>query len=351
MKRIQKITMAFTLAAATMVSCSQGEQQESRQEAGSGTEKEPVEVMKLEPRTIARSVEYPATVKAAEEVHMVPASPGRIEAIFAETGDRVTKGTPLIRMDSTQLKQARIQLQNTREELQRLETLAETQSIARQQYDQLKTQYDVARSNVAFLADNTVLHAPFDGLISGRWFEPGEMYSGSPNTPDGKAAVLTVVQIDRLEALVPLSEKHFPKVTTNTNITVAFDVYPQLTFPGRINRIHPTIDPVNRTFNVEVLVSNSQGKLRPGMFSRITFDLEEVEAILVPSIAVLKMQGSNERYLFVNKNGTARRVSVKIGERFDDLIEVFSDQLKNGDEIVVTGQSRLIDGASLEIKN
>jgi membrane fusion protein, multidrug efflux system len=72
-----------------------------------------------------------------------------------------------------------------------------------QQYDQLKTQYDVARSNVDFLKENTRLVAPFSGVISGRYFEPGELYSGAPNTQAGKAAVLSIVQIDRLKPLLP----------------------------------------------------------------------------------------------------------------------------------------------------
>jgi multidrug efflux pump subunit AcrA (membrane-fusion protein) len=87
------------------------------------------------------------------------------------------------------------------------------------------------------------------------------------------------------------------------------------------------------------------------MFSRITFDLDKEEAILLPSMAVLKMQGSNDRYLFVEKNGVAKRISVTIGKRYDDDIEVFSDSLQPGDHIIIAGQSRLLDGIPVEVKN
>jgi membrane fusion protein, multidrug efflux system len=331
-----------------LAACSGGEKKSGTAvdaEAG----KEIVKVMELQPRTIARSVEYPATLIAWEEVHLAPASPGRIEGIFAHVGDRVAKGTPLVQMDRTQLHQAEIQLKNIEADYRRLDTLAKVGSIAMQQYDQLKTQYDVARSNVDFLKENTRLVAPFSGVISGRYFEPGELYSGAPNTQAGKAAVLSIVQIDRLKAIVALSEGYFPLVKSGMETRLVSDTYKDRTFTGKINRVYPTIDPMNRTFQIEVLVDNREGLLRPGMFSRVTLDLDEEEAILLPSMAVLKMQGSNDRYLFVAENGVARRIAVTVGKRYDDDIEVFSDDLNAGDRVVVSGQARLLDGVAIRV--
>jgi multidrug efflux pump subunit AcrA (membrane-fusion protein) len=68
-------------------------------------------------------------------------------------------------------------------------------------------------------------------------------------------------------------------------------------------------------------------------------------------MAVLKVQGSNDRYLFKEENGIARRVSVSIGKRYDDSIEVFSDNLEPGDNIIVSGQARLLDGVQVEVRN
>ena len=79
-------------------------------------------------------------------------------------------------------------------------------------------------------------------------------------------------------------------------------------------------------------------------------DLDEEEAILLPSMAVLKMQGSNDRYLFVDDNGVAKRITVTIGKRYDDNIEVFSDDLNPGDRVIISGQARLLDGVKIEVK-
>ncbi len=342
--------VAWALAATLVYSCSTGSQNEQTTET-EHRRKEVVEVMELQLQVVARTVEYPATLEAYEEVHLAPASPGRIESIHAKVGDRVTKGSILFEMDRTQLRQAEIQLKNLETDFRRLDTLAKYGSIAQQQYDQLQTQYEVAKSNVGFLTDNVSLNAPFNGLVSGRYYEPGEMFSGAPNTPAGKAAVLSLVQIDQLKVLVSISEGYFQHIKKGMEATVKIDAISNKNFAGKIDRIHPTIDPINRTLNVEVLINNREGLLRPGMFARVRFDLDQEEAILLPSMAVLKLQGSNNRYLFVEDNGIARRISVTIGKRYDDQVEVFSDELNPGDRVVITGQSRLLDGVPVEVVN
>jgi len=70
---------------------------------------------------------------------------------------------------------------------------------------------------------------------------------------------------------------------------------------------------------------------------------------VVPALAVLKLQGANDRYVFLNKNGKAKRVGVTLGRRFEDQGEIISDEIKEGDELVVVGQSRLVDGSPLSI--
>jgi RND family efflux transporter MFP subunit len=202
---------------------------------------------------------------------------------------------------------------------------------------------------VEFLTGNTRLKAPFSGIISGKYFEPGEMYSGSPVATVGKAAILSLVQIDKLKLVIPVSEKYFPQIKTGMEATITCDIYPDRAFQGRISRVYPTIDPSSHSFSVEVVTVNSNGILRPGMFARVSFDLEEVEAVVLPALAVLKMQGSNERYLFIENKGKAERIPVTIGARYDDQIEVLSDRLKAGDRVIISGQSRLLQGVAVQV--
>ena len=85
------------------------------------------------------------------------------------------------------------------------------------------------------------------------------------------------------------------------------------------------------------------------MYVSTTVPVGKVKGLLVPYQSVLKLIGSNERYVFVNNNGVAKRVKVELGKRYDRDIEIISEELKDGDELVVVGQGRLVDGVKLEI--
>lgn len=304
---------------------------------------ENVRVLQIEKQKIARTIEYSSSIVAFEEVHLASASPGKIDKITVEVGDKVKKGQVLVKMDPTQLQQAGVNLMNTETDFLRLDTLNKVGGISKQQYDQMKARYDIAKSSYEFLLRNTMLKAPFDGVISGKYFENGEMYSGAPNTMAGKAAIISLVQIDPVKAIVNISESYYPQLKTGMTATVTTDLYPDKTITGQVMRVYPTIDPATRTFTVEIKIANKQELLRPGMFCRVSLDLGEQIALVVPAIAVLKTQGSNERYVFLEENGIAHRVVVNIGKRFDDKLEVISDEIKEGSNLIVSGQAKLVN--------
>lgn len=316
-----------------------------------GREIEVVRVMELDYSEIARSTAYTAHLSAYREVHLAPASPGRIERIHVNAGNRVREGQALVEMDNTQLVQARLQLQSIEKDYKRIDTLRRVGSISQQQYDQIRTQYEVTKSNVEFLEENTRLLAPYTGTISERYFEPGEMFSGAPNTPAGKAAILSLVQTNQLKAIVNISERYFPYVKPGMEVVITSDVYPGKSFPATIDLVYPIIDQQTRSFRVELKIPNNDERLRPGMFARARLELDEVEAFVVPALAVLKLQGSDERYVFLEKNGKAQRLVVQIGDRFDDMVEIISDQIKPGDRLIVAGQARLLDGVAVRVQN
>jgi membrane fusion protein (multidrug efflux system) len=310
---------------------------------------EVVKTIRIEKQKIARSIEYSSSIIPYEEVHLASSSPGRIERISVEIGDRVKKGDILVQMDRTQLHQALVNLKNTETDFMRLDTLNKVGSISKQQYDQMKARYEIAKSNVEFLQDNTTLRAPFDGVISGKYYEEGELYSGAPNTSAGKAAILSLVQIDPLKVVVNISENYFPYVKTGMDAIVTSDLYPGKTIIGKVLRVYPTIDPSTRSFTSEIKIDNTNNLLRPGMFCRVSLNLGEEMALVVPAVAVLKMQGSNERYVFLEEGGVARYVTVIIGKRYDDKLEVISDEITEGSNLIVSGQARLVDGDRVKV--
>ncbi|MBN1107344.1 MAG: efflux RND transporter periplasmic adaptor subunit [Bacteroidales bacterium] len=309
----------------------------------------PVRVKALTKTKIARTIDYSSTILPFEEVNMAPASPGRIEKIYVETGDRIRKGDDLFLMDRTQLYQQKVQLASLEKDLSRLDTLLMTGSVREQQYDQMKTQYDVTKTNVEFMEENTLLKAPFDGVVTGKYFENGEIYSGTPTTATGRSAVVTVMQINPVKVNVGITEQYYPLVKKGMKVMITADVYPGDTFTGTVSLKAPTINPATRTFLAEAEIPNRNEALKPGMYVRVSLELGEAETFVAPANTVMVQEGTNIRYVFVASEGTARRVEVSIGKRFDDSLEIISEEIKEGELLIVEGQSRLINGDRIEI--
>jgi RND family efflux transporter MFP subunit len=308
----------------------------------------PVKIMPVSKTRIARTIDYTSTIQAYEEVNLAPSTPGRVDKIYVEVGDRVQKGQNLFLMDRTQYYANKIQLANLEKDLARLDTLLKVGSVKEQLYDQTRAQYEVMRTNVEFMEENTLLEAPFTGIITGRYLEEGELYSGAPGI-SGKAAVVTLMQINPVKIIVSISEQYFPLIKNGMKVRIVADVYPDKNFEGTIFRVHPTIDAMSRSFRAEVRINNGSELLRPGMFARAFIDMGEQEAFVVPASAVMMQEGTNERYIFVAENGVAVRKPVTLGQRFDDRFEIAQGDLKEGDSLVTEGQARLTNGQKIEI--
>ena len=328
--------------------CSSGD---SGRSSGSDNDRaaEPVRVIEVGLGELARSITYTAHLQAFREVYLASSTPGRIHRILVEPGQQVRAGQVVVEMDQTQFHQAQLQLQSLETDYRRMDTLRKVGSISQQQYDQIRTQYDLAQSNLAFLEENTRLMAPFPGRVSGKYYENGEMFSGAPNTPVGKAAIVSLVQTSRMKAVVNVAERYYRYIQPDMEVKIHADNFPDTAFAGRVSTIYPVIDPITRTFKVEISIPNQQEKLRPGMFARASMDLQQVQAFMVPSLAVLKLQGSNERYVFLEENGRARRISVELGNRYDDMVELISDEINEGDRLIIAGQARLLDGVEVTV--
>lgn len=342
---VKNIVLAMLIIALS-AACSSKKEENQKAET---PEAIPVKVMKLEKRNISKTLDYTATLEADEQVYYAPASTGRIGKIYVEVGDRIRKGQLLVEMDPTNLQQAEVQLKNLKTEYDRAVKLNETGSISKQAYDAAVTNYEVAKSNFDFLNENTKMLAPFNGIVTGKYFENGEVYTGAATGGAGKPSIIAIEKINPLKAYVNLSEQYFLAVKKGTKVELRSNIYPDRVFTGTVSIVYPTIDPSSRTFTVEIKIPNEDEALRPGMYGTINFFIGETETVVVPALAVLKLQGANNRYVFLNKDGKAKRVDVSLGRRFEDQVEIVSDEIHEGDELVIVGQGRLVDGSLLSI--
>lgn len=341
MNKATKLTV-FALAALIMASC--GGKKEEKTATTTKKEAEKVKVQVLQSERIAKNIELAATLEGYETMNISPSITGHIEHIYVQVGSRVAKGASLVRMDQTQLNTTRINLASVKVELDRMTALKASGTVSQQAYDQLKTQYDQLVESERFQNENTHVKAQFAGVISAKNYEDGEMYAGAP--------ILTLTQINKLKTLVSIPESFYPLVKPGMKLEIKSDIYKGQTFPASIEIVYPTIDPMTHTFQCKLSIPNGGEKLRPGMYVKATLALGEVDAIVVPYQSVLKLTGSNDRYVFTNQDGAAHRVAVTLGQRYDDRIEIIPvtpGDLKEGDQLVVTGQGRLVDGATLEV--
>ena len=303
---------------------------------------EVVSTMILENHEIERVLNVSTNLQGYLTQNVAPSLTGKIEHIFVEVGDRVKEGDMLVRMDQNQYLTNKIQLANLEVEMSRLEALLATGSVSQQTYDQTKVGYDQLKQNLSFLEKNTYVKAPFEGVISAKTYEDGELYGGQP--------IVVLTQVKKLKALIAVPETYYPLIKEGMKLTVKSDIYPEQTFPATIEVVYPTIDAASHTFQCKVVIPNASEKLRPGMYVTTTLGLGKENTIVVPYQSVEKLIGSNERFVFINENGYAKRVSVKLGQRFDENIEIIAPGIQPGVEYIYKGQSKLVDGVKIQVK-
>jgi membrane fusion protein, multidrug efflux system len=341
MKRISFLmVLAFAMTALSFQSCSSSKKDVKKIEAAVTAEN--VRVTTLEPKVIGRELEFSANTTAWEEVDLVPVSPGRIDKIYVEVGSHVRAGQTLVQMDQTNLRQAKMQIENQQNDYKRYETLHETGAISEQAYDQTKTQLDVQKNSLRYLENNTRIKAPFSGVITAKNNENGELYSGAK-------AIVTIAQLGNLKANINVPESFFPLVKKGMKAVLKSDIYKDQTFAATVTNIYPTVNSSAHTFEVELKIPNNKQLLAPGMFVRATLAMGNTKTMVVPYQSVLKLQGSNERYVFLERNGVAERVTVVLGTRYDDQVELISDKIKEGDHLVIAGQGKLRNGEKLNV--
>lgn len=326
------------LLALTLVACSGKKKEENQAEEDTRIS---VKIAQVQSRSVDQISEYTGTIEPKIKNNIAPQNPVRISKIFVEIGDNVRKGQKLVQMDIANLQQLKLQLDNQTIDFNRLDELYKVGGISKSEWDSAKTALDVSKSNYENLLENTYLLSPINGVVSARNYDNGDLFNGA--TP-----ILTVEQINPVKLLVNISESYYSMMKQNDKVDVKLDVYPNDIFTGNISLIYPTIDPTTRTFTVEISLPNNQAKIRPGMFARAIVNYGTQERVVVPDIAIVKQVGSGDRYVYVYKDGKVSYNKVVLGQRLGEEYELISG-VENMDNVVVAGQSKLLDGSEVQI--
>lgn len=279
----------------------------------------------------------------------------RIKAIYVDEGMKVSAGQKLVVLDDVNTTSYEAQVDNARTALKLAETncnrakeLLKIGGGTQQNVDQMEKQLVSARNqlvtaerNLRNARENTILTSPISGVVTARNYDPGDM--------TGQLPILTIARVQPVKAVINVSESDFSKVKLGMPATLTFQTYGDEEFQGKITMVAPTVDTQSRTFGVEITLPNRDGRVLPGMFGRATLNFGEISRVVVPDKAVVKQPGSGNRFVYVYSDGKVSYNQVELGRRLGTSYEVISG-VPAGASVVVAGQSRLSDGAEVELQ-
>lgn len=336
MKHLTHLVALLTVSIVVLYSCTS----KGKTTTETKIEKPKIKVEKVYKKTVPQLYEYTAIIQAEAINNIAPTVPGRIDKIYVEIGDRVAKGQLLVQMDVNNLKNAKAQLDNLEITFKRIDELYKVGGVSKAEWDAQKTNLEVTRTSYKNLKENTQLISPLSGIVTARNYDNGDIYAGNP--------LLQVQQIKPVKLLINVSEKQYTKISKGMNVKVVVDIFEGEEFNGKVSLVYPTIDPRSHTFPVEINITNANEKIRPGMYARVIVDMGSQERVVVPDIAIVKQKGSGDRYVYVYKNGKVSYNKVEIGRRLDNTYELYSG-VEDGDQVAITGLSRLNNGMEVEI--
>ena len=301
-----------------------------------------VEVTTAVLRDVPQDNTYAANVQAWAVNNIMPQTGGRIRKINVEVGDYVNKGQILAEMDRLQLDQLELQVKNDDIEYARLKGLLAEGGVTQSDFETAELNYQLRKTNLENTRENTILRSPISGYVSARNFDAGDMFSLS-------APLFVVQQVTPVKLLVGVSESEYTKIKRGDAVSLTVDAIPGRTFTGKVERLYPTIDAATHTFKAEVIVTNADKVLRPGMYARVTVNFGNRRSVIVPDQSIVKQEGTGTKFIYVlNEDSTVSYLPIVLGRHMGTEYEVTSG-LEEGSTVVVKGQSALKDGLKVNV--
>lgn len=238
---------------------------------------------------------------------------------------------------------ASAEVENAKAQLDRMQSLYSQDAVSKQEMENATRSYKVAEANrKAALAQlsYTVVKAPFDGVITEKKVEAGEL--ASPGQP-----LLKMEDPHQLRLEATVAESDLKAIARGDKILVLIDALEAQTLSGVVSQILPAGDPQTHTFMVKVDLPKTAG-LKTGMFGRFQLDKGTTHTILIPASAVVE-RGELTSVYVVGADRIARLRWIKAGRRFEQQLEILSG-VNPGERVLLDG-SRGVDGATVQISN
>jgi RND family efflux transporter MFP subunit len=321
------------------------------------TSSTPVEVQVMKPirRDIAHTIALPANIAPLYQTTLYAKVAGYLKWIGPDKGDWVKKGQVLAVIDAPEVEEQYHQAvadfkikKLTHERLAKV-WKESPDVIAKQDVDVAQAAFEGSRHLMEqrqVLRDYTNVRAPYDGLITARFADPGALIQIATTSATSAMPLFTIMDINtvRVYANVPQDEVALAKVGTPAGLTVS--ELPGRLFQGAITRSTLALDPATRTMLIEVDLPNKDHLLQPGTFGELTLTLaQHHNALALPPTALVA--GAKAKTIVVVEQGRSKSVPVKVGLNDGKWIEIV-EGLHGDEDVVVVGKSKVVDGMQVQ---
>ena len=325
--------------------------------AGGAAAQQPVAVRTIVPeqRTLTLTSTQPVTAEAFYEADLGAKVSGFVSVLSVDVGSRVRAGQVLARLAVPELdaerNALRAQVAAQRSEYDRTEMLAARNSVTQKALAEARNRLDAAIAREAEIDAQiayATIEAPFDGVVTARAIDPGDMVHQASSPKGSGEPLLKVAKLDVIRVKTYVPEREAVWANVGDAATITFDALPGQVFSGSVARLSGAIEPATRTMLVEIDLPNADGRIRPGLYGQVRLALEQREAArALPAAAV--QYGDGGAFVFVAAAGdVARRTPVQTGLSVAGWVEIVGGL--RGDERVVSGApAGLADGAPLRI--
>ena len=341
-----------------------------------------VRVAPAEHAQIHRALTLPASVEAFEEARLYAKVSGYLGEISVDIGDHVTEDQVLAVLDIPEMEgeyaavearlaearanQAKAEADARLQELihERSKGLRERAAITEQDLDEAKAKHAASQATLALararvktakaelarhdaLMQYIYIRAPFDGVVTERFADPGTLIQIATTDPD-VTPIVTVARVDRVRVSIDIPEPEVPFVDKQDRATFRPNALGDVAFEGHVSRSAGALNPATRTMRTEVDFANLDGRLYPGMYGTLTIELEtHDEAVTVPA-AVVATDKDGNAYINVVRDGVVHKQPVRIG--IDDGIRVeVLEGVSEKEQCIVSASGSVEDGAPVEV--
>jgi membrane fusion protein (multidrug efflux system) len=296
---------------------------------------------------VARTITLPGDLVPLNRSELFAKVTGYVKRISVDKGDWVRKGQVLAEIEVPELEQklrrARANLQVRRVTYERLKGVWETDRrlVAREDVDIAEGAYEQAGADVdelAALLGYTHIVAPFDGVVTARYVDPGALvqateHAGQGDSKGGSAPIVTVADIDTVRVYVYVPEEETSVIRQGLPATLRLREFTGRSFNGVVQRFATSLDLSTRTMLTEVDIENRDHELYPGMYADVTLELARHAGVVkVPDAAIGTSKA--DPFVYLVKDDRIVKRPVVIGLRAGGETEITSGL--TGDESVVS---------------